>query len=159
MPTVDVVQPGLERVRDADPGEGATAMGWPVTPRGLTDILRRIGTEYPELGPVYVTENGSAWDDDATPAADGVVEDPERVAYLHAHLAALADARAEGIDVRGYFAWSLLDNFEWALGLSKRFGLVRVDFETQQRTVKRSWQAYRDAIAADRASTAGGDPG
>lgn len=151
-PTADLLQPGLELVRDADPGEGATAMGWPVTPSGFTDIIRRTLTEYPELGPLYVTENGSAWDDDATPAQDGVIEDTPRVQYLHAHLDALAAARTEGLDVRGYFAWSLLDNFEWALGLSKRFGLVRVDFETQQRTVKRSWQAYRDAIAADKAS-------
>jgi beta-glucosidase len=121
-----------------------------VTPEGFTDILRTLHRDYPELGPIYVTENGSAWDDDPAPASDGVIEDPDRVAYLHAHLAALAQARAEGVDVRGYFAWSLLDNFEWALGLSKRFGLVRVDFDTQQRTVKRSWQAYRDAIRAAR---------
>ncbi len=150
VPTPDVVQPGLERVRDADPGDGATAMGWPVTPTGLTDILRRVHTEYPGLGPIYVTENGSAWDDEHGTGADGVVEDPERVAYLYAHLEAVAAARTEGVDVRGYFAWSLLDNFEWALGLGKRFGLVRVDFDTQERTVKRSWQAYRDAISASR---------
>jgi beta-glucosidase len=150
VPTGDAMQPGLERVRNADPGEGATAMDWPVTPEGFTDILRTLHRDYPELGPIYVTENGSAWDDDPAPASDGVIEDPDRVAYLHAHLAALAQARAEGVDVRGYFAWSLLDNFEWALGLSKRFGLVRVDFDTQQRTVKRSWQAYRDAIRAAR---------
>ena len=152
LPTADLVQPGMERVRTTDPGAGATAMDWPVTPAGFTDILRRTLTEYPELGPVYVTENGSAWDDDPDPAADGVVEDTPRVAYLHAHLDALAATRAEGLDVRGYFAWSLLDNFEWALGLSKRFGLVRVDFETQERTLKRSWHAYREAIAADRTS-------
>lgn len=150
VPVGDTVQPGMERVRTADPGAGATAMDWPVTPDGFTDVLRRIHTEYPELGPIYVTENGSAWDDDPTPSADGVVEDPDRVAYLHAHLDALAKAKADGVDVRGYFAWSLLDNFEWALGLSKRFGLVRVDFDTQERTVKRSWHAYREHIAAAR---------
>ncbi len=150
-PTPECLQPGMELVREADPGEGATAMGWPVTPQGLTDIIRRTLTEYPELGPLYVTENGSAWDDDPTPSPDGVVEDPQRVQYLHDHLGALAAARAEGLDVRGYFAWSLLDNFEWALGLSKRFGIVRVDFDTLQRTPKRSWHAYRDAITADRA--------
>jgi beta-glucosidase len=77
------------------------------------------------------------------------------VGYLHAHLEALAAARAEGLDVRGYFAWSLLDNFEWALGLSKRFGIVRVDFQTQERTLKRSWHAYREAIAADKAQQPG----
>jgi beta-glucosidase len=152
VPVADARQPGLERVRTADPGEGATAMDWPVTPQGFTDILVRLQREYPELGPFYVTENGSAWDDDPTPAADGVVDDPQRVAYLHAHLDALEAARQAGVDVRGYFAWSLLDNFEWALGLSKRFGLVRVDFDTQERTVKRSYQAYRDAIAAARSS-------
>ncbi len=151
VPVGDTTQPGLERVRTADPGAGATAMDWPVTPEGFTDILRRVHTEYPELGPIYVTENGSAWDDDPSTGGADVVEDPERVAYLHAHLDALAKARAEGVDVRGYFAWSLLDNFEWALGLSKRFGLVRVDFETQERTVKRSWHAYREHIAAARA--------
>lgn len=151
VPTADARQPGLERVRTADPGEGATAMDWPVTPDGFTDILHRLDAEYPGLGPIYVTENGSAWDDPSEPDADGVIDDPPRVDYLHAHLETLARARAAGVDVRGYFAWSLLDNFEWALGLSRRFGIVRVDFDTQKRTVKRSYLAYRDAIAADRA--------
>ncbi|WP_336922585.1 GH1 family beta-glucosidase [Aquipuribacter sp. SD81] len=151
VPTVELVQPGLELVRQVDPGDAGTAMGWPITPDGLTDVLVRLQEEYPVLGPVVVTENGSAWDDDPAAGPDGVVEDPRRVEYLHAHLAALQAARDRGVDVRGYFAWSLLDNFEWALGLSKRFGIVRVDFDTLERTPKRSYLAYRDAIAAARA--------
>ncbi|MFC5380933.1 GH1 family beta-glucosidase [Aquipuribacter nitratireducens] len=150
VPTVELLQPGLELVRQADPGADATAMGWPITPDGFTDVLVRLQEEYAGLGPFVVTENGSAWDDDPTPGPDGVVEDPRRVAYLHAHLEALDEARRRGVDVRGYFAWSLLDNFEWALGLSKRFGLVRVDFDTLERTPKRSYLAYRDAVAARR---------
>jgi beta-glucosidase len=80
--------------------------------------------------------------------ADGAVHDPDRIAYLDAHLRAVAQAVDEGVDVRGYYTWSLLDNFEWAEGYSKRFGLVHVDYETQQRTPKDSYRWYRDLIAA-----------
>ena len=98
--------------------------------------------------PVYITENGAAYPD--APPDTGVVDDPERVAYLQQHLAALERAIADGIDVRRYYAWSLLDNFEWEHGYSMRFGLVYVDFETQRRFPKRSGLWYRDHIARAR---------
>jgi len=117
--------------------EGAvrTAMGWEVHPKGLEDILVRVASDYAPRA-IYVTENGSAWRDQAD--ADGYVDDEERTAYLDSHIAACAAAAGRGAPVAGYFAWSLLDNFEWAYGYDKRFGLVRVDYETQRRTVKAS---------------------
>jgi beta-glucosidase len=124
-----------------------TAMGWEVEPEGLYELLVRLDRDY--RVPVVITENGAAFDD--PPAVDGVVEDPRRVAYLEGHLDAVARAIADGVDVRGYFAWSLMDNFEWSRGYSKRFGIVRVDYETQRRTVKRSGEWYRDLIARTRA--------
>jgi beta-glucosidase len=121
-----------------------TAMGWEVNPVGLRTLLVRLGREYPTLPPLYVTENGSSYDD--VLSSDGAVHDPERVAYLEAHVDAVAGAIADGADVRGYFAWSLLDNFEWAWGYAKRFGIVRVDYETQERTVKDSGLAFAELI-------------
>jgi len=115
-------------------------MGWEVNPDGLRALLSPLGREYPSLPPLYVTENGSAYDDEL--ADDGAVHDTERVAYLEAHLDAVAGAIEDGADVRGYFAWSLLDNFEWAWGYAKRFGIVRVDYETQERIVKDSGLAF-----------------
>lgn len=120
-----------------------TAMGWEVNPAGLHELLVRLGREYPELPPLYVTENGSAYDDEVT---EGAVHDVERVAYLEAHVDAVARAIADGADVRGYFAWSLLDNFEWAWGYGKRFGIVRVDYDTQERLVKDSGRAFAELI-------------
>ncbi|QTX03555.1 glycoside hydrolase family 1 protein [Agromyces archimandritae] len=128
-----------------------TAMDWEVNPDGLRRLLVRLGEEYEQLlPPLYVTENGSAYDD--VVAADGAVHDPERVAYLEAHVDAVARAIADGADVRGYFVWSLLDNFEWAWGYGKRFGIVRVDYETMQRTPKDSALAYARIIAGSRAA-------
>jgi beta-glucosidase len=98
--------------------------------------------------PLYITENGAAFADVAHPGAE-VVEDPQRVAYLREHLAELQRAIAGGADVRGYYVWTLTDNFEWHHGFSKRFGLIHVDFETQRRTWKRSAHFYRDVIAAN----------
>jgi beta-glucosidase len=121
-------------------------MGWEVEPEGLYELLVRLDRDY--RVPIVITENGAAFDD--PPAVDGVVEDPRRVAYLEGHLDAVARAIADGVDVRGYFAWSLMDNFEWSRGYSKRFGIVRVDYETQRRTVKRSGEWYRDLIARTR---------
>lgn len=95
--------------------------------------------------PLIVTENGAAYDDYADP--EGAVHDPERVAYLRSHLAAVHRAIVDGADVRGYFLWSLLDNFEWAYGYSKRFGMVHVDFASQRRTPKDSARWYADVIA------------
>ena len=120
-------------------------------PHGLAAVLARLRDDYPAV-PVWITENGVP-DDALRPARDGVVEDPERVAYLRAHLAALDAARADGADVRRYFHWSLLDNFEWELGYAVRFGLVHVDPDTSERVPKRSALWYRDHIARMRGRT------
>ncbi|MEW2633653.1 GH1 family beta-glucosidase [Streptomyces sp. NPDC048389] len=121
-----------------------TAMDWPVDANGLHELLIRLRDDLPGV-PLVITENGAAYDDYADPS--GAVHDPERVAYLHAHLSAVHRAIGEGADVRGYFLWSLLDNFEWAYGYSKRFGIVHVDFATQRRTFKDSAHWYADVIA------------
>jgi beta-glucosidase len=116
-----------------------TAMGWEIDPDGLRDVLIRVASRYP-TPPLYVTENGAAFDDDVRP--DGSVDDAERIAYLSGHLAAAHEAIAAGVDLRGWFAWTLLDNFEWEHGFDRRFGLVHVDFATQRRTPKRSAAWY-----------------
>ncbi len=146
---------GLGDVQGLSRGLPRTAMGWEVQPDGLRRLLVGLQEEWtgPAGIPLYVTENGAAYAD--VVAADGRVPDAERAAYLRSHTAAVADAVAEGADVRGYFVWSLLDNFEWAWGYDKRFGIVRVDFDTLQRTVKDSGWAYRDLIAADRLQVRG----
>jgi len=125
-----------------------TAMGWEINPDGLRRLLVRLGREYPQLPPMYITENGSAWDDEVTP--DGRVHDAERVDFLERHLEAVAQAIDEGADVRGYFAWSLMDNFEWAWGYEKRFGVVYVDYTTQERVVKDSGLAFAEIADAAR---------
>ncbi len=122
-------------------GMPLTAMGWLVDPEGLHELLVRLGTEAPGL-PLYITENGAATHDYVTP--EGVVDDFERVSYLHGHLHAARRAIGAGVNLRGYFVWSFLDNFEWAEGYSKRFGLVFVDFGTQRRIPKRSALWYAD---------------
>jgi beta-glucosidase len=126
-----------------------TDFGWPVVPDGLRDLLVMMSQEYDGLlPPVYVTESGCAYDDE--PDAEGRVADPRRVDYLDGHLRAVGQAIAAGVDVRGYFTWSLVDNFEWAEGYTKRFGLVHVDYETQRRTPKDSYDWYRRVIAENR---------
>jgi beta-glucosidase len=141
----------------ADPGEPllgvssapasgyTTAMGWEVTPDALDELLRRIKREYGDI-PLVITENGAAFDD--RPPSNGFVDDPQRLEYLRSHLEALRRAMDDGVDVRGYCAWSLLDNFEWQHGYSKRFGIVYVDYETLRRVPKASALWYRDLIAA-----------
>jgi beta-glucosidase len=130
-----------------DPGRPPlTAMGWEVEPEGLYELLVRLDRDYGV--PIAITENGAAFED--PPALNGIVEDPERVAYFEGHIDAVARALGDGVDVRSYFAWSLMDNFEWSRGYSKRFGIVHVDYETQRRTVKRSGVWYRDLIARTR---------
>jgi beta-glucosidase len=121
-----------------------TAFGWEVSPAGLTELVARIQRDYAP-GPLYITENGSTWDDFVD--AHGEIDDTERRDYLVRHLAAVRDAIAQGIPVKGYFAWSLLDNFEWAEGYIRRFGLTHVDFATQQRRLKLSGKWYRDFLA------------
>lgn len=128
-----------------------TTMGWPVVPGAFTDLLVGLHRRYPDLPPLLITENGSAEDD--TVDDDGLVHDTDRVAFLRDHLAALADAMDQGVDVRGYYVWSLLDNFEWARGYSKRFGIVRVDYDTLERTPKDSYRWYQELIAAHRERT------
>jgi beta-glucosidase len=120
-----------------------TEMGWEIYPEGLAFFLRRIHAEYAKGLPIFVTENGMA---NADSLLNGAVDDPERIAYLGSHLAAVQRCIAEGVPVAGYFTWSLLDNYEWALGYDKRFGLVHVDFETLQRTPKASYHALRNAL-------------
>jgi beta-glucosidase len=138
----------LQRAAEVrNPRATYTETGWEVFPQGLTDILNWVTQRYGRI-PLYVTENGSAFYDPPV-ATNGILEDPLRVDYLQRHLHAVADAIHEGADVRGYFAWSLLDNYEWSHGYSKRFGLIHVDYETQKRTMKRSALAYRDVIRAN----------
>jgi beta-glucosidase len=127
------------------PDPARTAFGWPIVPAGLTETLTALKDRYPSLPPAYVTENGAAYDD--VPGPDGAVPDTERVSYLDGHLKAVRAAIDAGVDVRGYYCWSLLDNFEWAEGFSKRFGLVRVDFDTLVRTPKESYGWYGELIA------------
>ncbi|GIE92868.1 GH1 family beta-glucosidase [Paractinoplanes rishiriensis] len=134
-------------VRPILPDVARTAMDWPITPERFTRLLVRLHRDYPGL-PLVVTENGAAFDD--KPDASGYVADDDRTAYLAAHIAAVADARREGADIRGYFAWSLLDNFEWAEGYAKRFGIVHVDYQSQRRTPKQSALWYRDTITRTR---------
>ncbi|MBN1884336.1 MAG: beta-glucosidase [Candidatus Krumholzibacteriota bacterium] len=133
--------------RPAAPKEALTGMGWEVFPRGLYETLLRLAREYRPPG-IYITESGAAFDDPAP--VGGRVRDPRRVEYLRAHLAAAHRAIADGVPLEGYFAWSLLDNFEWAHGYTKRFGLVRVEYESQQRIPKDSAGFYR-AVAAGNA--------
>jgi beta-glucosidase len=127
-------------------GATYTEIGWEVFPQGLTDTLVWVKERYGNP-PVYVTENGAAFYDPPV-AAGGRLSDPLRVDYYRKHLTALHAALAHGVDLRGYFAWSLFDNFEWSLGYSKRFGIVHVDFETQKRTPKDSARFYARVIAS-----------
>lgn len=120
------------------PGE-RTAMDWAVDPSALYDLLTRVSSQYPGL-PLVISENGAAYEDEVGP--DGTVHDPERAAYVHAHLDAVHRAIADGADVRGYFLWSLMDNFEWAYGYAKRFGAIHVDYESLARTPKSSARWY-----------------
>lgn len=127
-------------------GQGFTDMDWEIYPQGLTELLLALKREY-DLPPIYITENGMA---NADQLVDGRVPDSARIAYISQHLDALAAAMEQGVDVRGYFLWSLLDNFEWNSGYAKRFGIVHVDYATQQRTLKDSAIWYRDFITGQR---------
>jgi len=127
-----------------------TAMGWEICPEGLHQFLTRIARDYTGPLPLYVTENGMAAPD---VAAAGSCADAGRIAYHAAHLEACRRAISEGVPLAGYFAWSLMDNYEWALGFDKRFGLVHVDFESLQRTPKASYHAFRQALTEGHGST------
>ena len=136
--------PGADEVDFLPPPGPRTRTDWAVDASGLYDLLRRLADDYPEI-PLVIAENGAAYDDYLDP--HGRVRDAERITYLTEHLDALRRAVADGVDVRGYFVWSLLDNFEWAHGYSKRFGIVYVDFGTQRRVPKDSAHWYARAIA------------
>jgi beta-glucosidase len=141
-----------------DSGYGVTDMGWEIYPRGLTDVLLRLQSDYP-VPPLYVTENGGAFKDQLV---DGQVHDAERTDYIARHIDAVGEAIRQGVRMEGYMVWSLLDNFEWASGYEKRFGIVHVDYQTQRRTPKASALWYADflrrekALHAQRALTATG---
>ena len=127
----------------ASTGNTVTDMGWEVYPHGLTELLCRLHNDY-QPKRLWVTENGAAFKDQLV---NGVVDDAQRLAYIRDHIAATYDAMAQGVPVGAYFAWSLMDNFEWASGYAKRFGLVHVDFETQKRTLKNSALWYRNFLS------------
>jgi len=131
-------------------GYPTTDLGWPVVPDGLRELLILMKARYrAALPPIYVTESGCSYG--MGPDADGVVDDQPRIDYLDAHLRAVSAAIALGVDVRGYYTWSLMDNFEWAEGFTQRFGLVHVDYDTLVRTPKRSFEWYAALVAAHRA--------
>ena len=136
---VDVPLEGVER----------TQMGWEVYPQGLEDLLRRFKTQFEHLPPIYITENGMASDD---AVINGEVVDTQRMRFMKSHFAAVSRAIDAGVDVRGYFAWSLMDNFEWAFGYERRFGIVHVDYKTQVRTPKHSALAFKAFLALRRGS-------
>ena len=128
--------------------DNLTDMEWPVTPEGLGNLLSRVHHDWPQIPYLMVTENGAAYDDE--PDASGEVNDKRRVSYLMDHIESMRQAAAAGVPVKAYFAWSLLDNFEWAYGYAKRFGLVHVDFTTQKRTLKASAFTYKGIIEGSR---------
>ena len=146
----DATQLPFRAARVAQAASPHTDMGWEIYPKGFTDTLTWIKSRYGDI-PLYVTENGSAWPD-APAASDGRVEDPLRVEYLENHLKAIHDAIEQGVNLRGYYAWSLLDNYEWSHGYSKRFGIVHVNYETQERTIKDSGRFYSRVIETNGAS-------
>ena len=146
----DSLDKPLGAVRVPQQGRIHTEMAWEVYPQGLADVLTWVRTRYGDI-PVYITENGAAFAD--PPSVDGpVLEDPMRVEYYRDHLRAAHHAIAAGAPIKGYFAWSLMDNYEWSFGYTKRFGIVHVDFQTQRRTQKRSARFYSDVIRTNGAA-------
>ncbi len=130
-------------VKNVTPKDRVTDMGWPVLGSSLTDLLMRLKNDYGSL-PLYITENGAAYVD---VLEDGKVHDPDRIDYLADHFEAMAEAIRRGVDLRGYYLWTFMDNFEWAYGYSKRFGIVYTDYATQQRIPKDSALWYADVIS------------
>jgi beta-glucosidase len=138
--------PGPGEAEISIPAGELTQMGWGVDPEGLTWMLERVGRLLPDL-PLLIMENGAAFPDQFS--GNGSIEDPRRIAYLQSHIGAVRDARERGVNVTGYFVWSLLDNFEWARGYSMHFGIIHVDRSTMVRTVKASGRWYRDFLMED----------
>jgi beta-glucosidase len=122
-------------------------MAWPVQPDGLYDLLMEFKRDYGNPA-VFIAENGAAYDDQVAP--DGQVHDSDRVEFFRDHLREVARAHADGANVKGYLCWSLLDNFEWAYGLSKRFGIVRVDYDSLKRTPKDSYRFLAEVVKTRR---------
>ncbi len=147
-------QPDGRKITFPRRGYPVTDMGWEVTPSALTDLLVRLRDDYP-VPTIYITENGAAYHD--VVSRDGAVHDSARTGYLDLHLRALHDAIAQGVDVGGYFVWSLMDNFEWGYGYTQRFGIVHVDYATQTRTPKDSALWYAGVAAANGLPAIGGD--
>jgi beta-glucosidase len=145
--------PGSEGIEFREPVGPVTDMGWQIEPSALTKLLTRIGRDYPGV-PLLITENGACYPDG--PGPDDRVADTRRVSYLDGHLRACHDAISNGVDLRGYFVWSLMDNFEWAEGYLKRFGIVHVDYRSQRRTPKDSARWYREVIRRNGLAGAGG---
>jgi beta-glucosidase len=142
--------PGSEHVRFTNrPGVARTAMDWEIDAPGLREVLQRVATDYPPV-PLYVTENGAAFDDKLT---DDGVRDQERIDYVDAHLRACSEAVAAGVPLRGYFAWSLMDNFEWAWGYTRRFGLLYVDYADGLRRVPKDSAVWYADLIRQRHST------
>ncbi|HOW74739.1 MAG TPA: GH1 family beta-glucosidase [Candidatus Competibacteraceae bacterium] len=146
----------LQAARIRQPRHTYTSLDWEVYPQGLTDILEWVAQRYGPL-PLYITENGAAFYD--PPQADDLADDPLRQRYLRDHLQAALAARQKGVNLRGYFAWSLLDNFEWAHGYAPRFGLTHVDYATQRRTIKASGRFYAKVIRSQGAALRVDDAG
>jgi beta-glucosidase len=144
---------GQNEYETIEAGEEVTDMGWEVYPPGLRDTLLRVHHHY-QFPALYVTENGAAYADEV--ADDGCVHDGKRLSYYQRHLLAAKAALDLGVPLRGYYAWSLMDNFEWGYGLSKRFGLVHVDFDTQARTIKDSGHWYSNLVRSNGAALASG---
>jgi len=136
-----------DAVRHVPSTENVTALGWPVRPASFAQLLRRLHRDYPGVA-LYIHENGAAFDD--TVSSDGSVDDPDRCGYIARHIDVVREVVRDGVDVRGYFAWSLLDNYEWAEGYRMRFGIVHVDFATQRRTLKSSARWYSNLVQAHR---------
>jgi beta-glucosidase len=132
------------------PGSEYTEMGWEVCAPAFRRILNKINATY-HVPPIYITENGAAFPDVVTPDSTrgSAVHDERRLDYLRQHFTQVRLAMQDGVDIRGYFVWSLTDNFEWGHGFTKRFGLIRVDYETQQRTIKDSGEWYSRVIATN----------
>jgi beta-glucosidase len=139
----------LRAARVSQPRKVHTETNWEVYPAGLTGVLEWVRRRYGNV-PLYVTENGAAFYD--APASEDLEPDSLRVRYLREHVLAASRAIGAGVDLRGYFVWSLLDNFEWSLGFSKRFGIVHVDYKTQKRTPKASARFYAELIRANGAT-------
>ena len=147
--------PGTDRAVTLVPAGPVTSMNWPIVPTAFTDLLVRVGRDAPGV-PLWVHENGAAFADEID--ANGVIDDRARIDYVRSHIAAVHDAIEQGVEVRGYMLWSLLDNFEWAWGYTQRFGIVHVDFDSLARTPKASARWYRDHIGAQPTHDPAGGP-